>query len=165
MGGQGADLCGGRAQGSFNDAPRSGGIRFSDSLDDVTCAAASMLGATLVTPQTGAAGQCVSAVYIEPQVKTQGELFVALLVDGGSGEIVCLATTRGGENIEEQVRNAPESLIKTLLGSGSGIAEQVGVRLGSALGLEQVSCTIFADNRGCCRAPRGHQCTVGDFPP
>ena len=30
---------GGRAQGSFNDAPRSGGIRFSDSLDDVTCAA------------------------------------------------------------------------------------------------------------------------------
>ena len=55
---------GGRAQGSFSDAPRSGGIRFSDSLDDVTCAAASMLGATLVTPQTGAIGQCVSAVYI-----------------------------------------------------------------------------------------------------
>ncbi|HIE75522.1 MAG TPA: hypothetical protein EYP93_04830 [Gammaproteobacteria bacterium] len=26
---------GGRAQGSFSDAPRSGGIRFSDSLDDV----------------------------------------------------------------------------------------------------------------------------------
>jgi len=136
---------GGRAQGSFNDAPRSGGIRFSDSLDDVTCAAASMLGATLVTPQTGATGQCVSAVYIEPQIKTQGELFVALLVDGESGEIVCLATTRGGEKIEEQVRNAPESLIKTLLGSGSKIAEQVGVRLGSALGLEQTSCTIFAD--------------------
>jgi succinyl-CoA synthetase beta subunit len=135
---------GGRAQGSFSDAPRSGGIRFSDSLDGVHSAAASMLGATLVTPQTGAAGQCVSAVYIEPQVKTQGELFVALLVDGESGEIVCLATPRGGENIEEQVRYAPESLIKTSLGSGSEIVEQ-GVRIGSALGLEQASCTIFAD--------------------
>jgi succinyl-CoA synthetase beta subunit len=48
---------GGRAQGSFSDTPRAGGIRFSDSLDDVSRAAASMLGATLVTPQTGAAGE------------------------------------------------------------------------------------------------------------
>ena len=136
---------GGRAQGSFNDAPRSGGIRFSDSLDGVHYAAASMLGATLVTPQTGTAGQCVRAVYIEPQVNTQRELFVALLVDGESGEIVCLATPCGGENIEEQVRDAPQSLIKTPLGSGLEIAEQVGVRIGSALGLEQASCTMFAD--------------------
>ncbi len=94
-----------------------------------------MLGSILVTPQTTGQGEKVHSVYIESVVKTPLQLFLAMLVDGDSGQIACLATTKGGEEVETAVQVDPAILIKTLLGSTDAVPEGVASAMGSQLGL------------------------------
>ena len=126
---------GGRAQGYFLNDRHVCGVVFAKTALEVGSAARSMLGSVLVTPQTAAQGEQVHSVYIESAVKTPVQLFLAMLVDGESGQIACLASARGGEEIETAVREDPHLLIKTSLGSGEPVLAQSLDFMGSQLGL------------------------------
>lgn len=126
---------GGRAQGYFLNDRHLSGVEFASTALEVGKAARSMLGSILVTPQTTGQGEKVHSVYIESVVKTPLQLFLAMLVDGDSGQIACLATTKGGEEVETAVQVDPEILIKTLLGSTDAVPEGVTSAMGSQLGL------------------------------
>ena len=74
---------GGRGKGKFleESAGKGGGVRVLKSVKDVRENARQMLGANLVTPQTGINGKEVKRVYIEDGCEIDRELYLSLVVD------------------------------------------------------------------------------------
>src|SRR6187402_3143583 len=80
---------GGRGKGRFKEASAGdkGGVRVTKSVSDAADEAQKMLGRTLVTHQSGAAGRVVNRVYIEDGSDIARELYLALLIDRKSSRI------------------------------------------------------------------------------
>ena len=135
---------GGRAKGCVEGESNLSGIEFSDTVLQVGRAAAGMLGAHLATPQTMGKGETINAVYIEPEIKSSVQLFVAILIDGQRGEPVCLASMRGGSQVERDVSDDPKTLVRVNLGAGSQIAAEPGLEIASQLGLRPAVKAGFA---------------------
>src|SRR5438045_5943158 len=94
-----------------------------------------MLGMTLVTPQTGPAGRVVKRLLIEQGVSIARELYVGMLVDRGSGQVVVMASAEGGMDIEEVAAKHPEKIFKELVDPVLGLAPYQARNLAYALGL------------------------------
>src|SRR3954454_15630666 len=73
---------GGRGKGRFQEpeAGDQGGVRLARSLAEVTTFARQMLGRTLVTVQTGAAGKQVNRLYLEDGSDIASEFYLSALV-------------------------------------------------------------------------------------
>jgi succinyl-CoA synthetase beta subunit len=84
---------GGRGKGKFKELPQSakGGVRLAHSVGEVEASAKEMLGNTLVTVQTGAAGKQVNRLYITDGVDIASEYYLAILVDRASGRVAMVA--------------------------------------------------------------------------
>src|ERR1700759_1136632 len=80
---------GGRGKGKLKEASAGdkGGIRIAKSVDEVTQFAKQMLGATLVTIQTGPHGKQVNRLYIEDGSEIDKEFYLSMLVDRETSEI------------------------------------------------------------------------------
>ena len=74
---------GGRGKGKFKELgpDAKGGVRLAHTLDEVAPPPREMLGNTLVTIQTGAAGKQVNRLYVTDGVDIAKEFYLALLVD------------------------------------------------------------------------------------
>src|SRR3569833_4308397 len=74
---------GGRGKGKFKEAAAGdkGGVRLAKSIDEVKQFAKQMLGATLVTVQTGAHGKQVNRLYIEEGSDIDKEYYLSMLVN------------------------------------------------------------------------------------
>jgi succinyl-CoA synthetase beta subunit len=128
---------GGRGAGHFADDPTGkGGVRLAKSPEEVRIAAEAMLGHTLVTKQTGAAGRKVHRVYVEAGCDIKRELYLSLLVDRDSARITIMASTEGGMEIEEVAENHPEKIMRVAVDPASGISGFHARRLAFGLGLE-----------------------------
>src|SRR6202795_2643519 len=79
---------GGRGKGKFKEtsAGDKGGVRIAKSVDEVNQLAKEMLGATLVTVQTGAHGKQVNRLYIEEGSEIDKEFYLWILVDRNTPE-------------------------------------------------------------------------------
>ena len=93
------------------------GVMVAKSLDEVKAKASQILGGTLVTIQTGAAGKLVNKVLVAADVYYPGasapkELYLSILMDRGTGQNVIIASTEGGMDIEEVAHNTPHLLFK-----------------------------------------------------
>ncbi|MEE2999588.1 MAG: ADP-forming succinate--CoA ligase subunit beta [Pseudomonadota bacterium] len=106
---------GGRGKGRFKEesAGSAGGVRVVKSVSDVKQAAIQMLGATLVTHQTGPEGKEVKRVYIEDGCNIDRELYLSLLIDRSTSRVTIIACQEGGMDIEEVAAKTPEK-IKTI---------------------------------------------------
>ena len=104
---------GGRGKGKFKEetAGEGGGVRLAKSPDEAAAFAKQMLGATLVTKQTGPEGKKVGRIYIENGSDIETELYLSALVDRGTGRIAFIASTEGGMNIEEVAEETPEKIV------------------------------------------------------
>src|SRR3954453_15149714 len=111
---------GGRGKGRFKELgpDAKGGVRLAKSVDEVRANAAEMLGKTLVTVQTGAAGKQVNRLYITDGVDIAKEYYLALLVDRGSGRIAMVASTEGCMDIETVAHERPGGIPPTRLDRG-----------------------------------------------
>ncbi|MEX1081629.1 MAG: ADP-forming succinate--CoA ligase subunit beta [Halofilum sp. (in: g-proteobacteria)] len=128
---------GGRGAGRFkNDPDGDGGVRVVKSIDDVKSNAASMLGQTLVTKQTGEVGKEVKRVYIEEGADIQRELYLALLVDRATSRVTVMASTEGGVEIEEVAAQTPEKILTATIDPATGIQPHHGRRIGFGLGFD-----------------------------
>src|SRR5436309_13478966 len=80
---------GGRGKGKFKEASAGdkGGVRIAKSVAEVKEYAQAMLGATLVTVQTGPHGKQVNRLYIEEGSEVAKEFYLSLLVDRESSKI------------------------------------------------------------------------------
>ncbi len=135
---------GGRGAGKFKDAPEGkGGVRLAKSLDEVKEAAAAMIGHTLITKQTGPAGRMVRRIYVEAGCDIKRELYLSLLVDRSVSEVVIIASTEGGMEIEEVAAHHPEKILRAPVDPASGISGFHARKLAFGLGLEGKQVATF----------------------
>ena len=94
-----------------------------------------MLGKTLVTVQTGAAGKQVQRLYITDGVDIDKEFYLALLVDRESGRVAIVASTEGGMDIEKVAHDTPEKIVTITIDPATGLMPHHGRAVATALGL------------------------------
>jgi succinyl-CoA synthetase beta subunit len=136
---------GGRGAGHFKDDPEGkGGVRLAKSADEVNAAAEAMLGHTLITKQTGPAGRVVRRVYVEAGCDIKRELYLSLLVDRSVSEVVIMASTEGGMEIEEVAEHHPEKIMRVAVDPASGISPFHARKLAFGLGLDATQQKSFA---------------------
>jgi succinyl-CoA synthetase beta subunit len=129
---------GGRGKGSFlePEAGEKGGVRLARSVEEADLFARQMLGRTLVTLQTGAAGKQVNRIYIEEGCDIARELYLALLIDRKSSRISFVCSTEGGMSIEDVAHDTPEKILSFTVDPATGLSDFHGRRVAFALGLE-----------------------------
>ncbi|HEY0331452.1 MAG TPA: ADP-forming succinate--CoA ligase subunit beta [Rhodopseudomonas sp.] len=128
---------GGRGKGKFKEASAGdkGGVRLAKSIDEVKQYAQEMLGATLVTIQTGPAGKQVNRLYIEDGSDIDKEFYLSLLVDRVTSRVSFVVSTEGGMNIEDVAHDSPEKIIAFSVDPATGIMAHHGRTVAKALGL------------------------------
>jgi len=129
---------GGRGKGRFREteAGSEGGVRLARSVEEAETEAKRMLGRTLVTRQTGSAGKQVNRIYIENGCVIDRELYLAMLVDRGTGRVGFICSTEGGMDIEEVAAATPEKILTLNIDPATGYQGFHGRRIAFALGLE-----------------------------
>jgi len=115
---------------------KAGGVKIAESLDAAASAGRALLGSTLITEQTGAAGRKVASVYIEERVAVARELYLAILVDRASGRVAFLTSAEGGEDIEEAVARDPARMDKLIVDSAVGPDDADLRKAAAGLGLD-----------------------------
>jgi succinyl-CoA synthetase beta subunit len=128
---------GGRGKGKFKEASAGdkGGVRLARSVDEVKRFATEMLGATLVTVQTGPAGKQVSRLYIEDGSKIDRELYLSALIDRKTSRVSFVLSTEGGVNIEDVAHKTPEKIHSFSIDPATGVMPHHGRTAARALGL------------------------------
>ena len=118
---------------------KAGGVKVAKNLDEVYEKAQKILGATLVTPQTGAKGKLVHKVLIAQDVYYPGisetkEYYLSILLDREKSRNVIIYTTEGGMDIEEVAEKTPEKLHKEWVDPKTGLlpfqARRIAINLG-----------------------------------
>jgi succinyl-CoA synthetase beta subunit len=113
---------GGRGKGTFTNGFK-GGVKFTKSKADAKAMAANMLGQTLVTAQTGAAGRKVQTVYFTVASDIKKEYYLAILLDRATSRPVIVASTEGGVEIEKVAHETPDKIAKVFIDPGFGLAD------------------------------------------
>jgi succinyl-CoA synthetase beta subunit len=128
---------GGRGKGKFKEAKagEKGGVRIAFKPEDVGLFASQMLGNTLVTLQTGAAGRVVKRIYIEEGVKIAKEFYLSALVDREQGRVAFVASEAGGMNIEEVAHDTPEKITTVGIDPLTGPTRADGEKIAKAFGV------------------------------
>ncbi len=128
---------GGRGKGKFKEpsAGEKGGVRLARSIAEVEQFAKEMLGATLVTVQTGPAGKQVNRLYVEDGANIEKEFYLSALVDRQTSRVAFVISTEGGVNIEDVAHNTPEKIHSFPVDPATGIMPHHGRTAARALGL------------------------------
>jgi len=128
---------GGRGKGKFKEASAGdkGGVRLAKSVDEVKQFVGEMLGATLVTVQTGAAGKQVNRLYIEEGSDIDKEFYLSALVDRETSRVSFVVSTEGGVNIEDVAHNTPEKIVTFSVDPATGVMPHHGRTVARALNL------------------------------
>jgi succinyl-CoA synthetase beta subunit len=91
---------------------KGGGVKLAQSADEVQSVAREIIGMKLVTPQTGADGRLVKKVLVEQGLNIEKELYLSIIPDRASAQIVVMASEAGGMDIEAVAAKTPEKIIK-----------------------------------------------------
>ena len=95
---------------------KAGGVKGCRRPEGAREAAASLLGARLVTPQTGPDGERVNAVWIEQGTASARECYLAVALDRASQCLTVMASPGGGMDIEAVAASSPERGFSAPLG-------------------------------------------------
>jgi succinyl-CoA synthetase beta subunit len=114
---------------------KAGGVKVVKSVEDVRKAAERMLGATLVTHQTGPHGKVVHRLYVEEGAAIEREFYLSALVDRATSRVAFVLSTEGGMDIEEVARKSPDKIVTFSVDPATGIMPHHGRRAAAALGL------------------------------
>ncbi|EKS28645.1 MAG: ADP-forming succinate--CoA ligase subunit beta [Afipia felis] len=129
---------GGRGKGKFKEASAGdkGGVRLAKSVDEVKTFVQQMLGATLVTVQTGPAGKQVNRLYLEEGADIDKEFYLSALVDRETSRIAFVVSTEGGMDIETVAHDTPEKIVTFSVDPATGIMPHHGRKIAQALKLK-----------------------------
>ena len=112
------------------------GVQLVKTAEEARDAAASLLGKTLVTYQTGEVGSKINKVLITVGHDIVKELYLGLAIDRGLQCPVLMATTEGGVDIEIVAHETPEKIHREPIDIGVGLADFQGRKVAKALGLQ-----------------------------
>ena len=144
---------GGRGKGKIEGTEQRG-VAVAKNLEDVTHNAKNLLGGTLVTIQTGAAGKKVNKILIAQDVYYPGaspvkEFYLSILLDRSKGMNVIMYSTEGGMDIEEVAHNTPDKIFKEWVHPGGELQGFQARKIAFNLGLSGdafKSCVKFVTN-------------------
>ena len=114
---------------------KAGGVKIGNSPAKIADVADQMLGSTLVTAQTGPAGQRVNRVLVERASRIEREFYLSLVVDRDAQRIVVIASAEGGVDVEEVAVAAPEKIHKEYVDPGVGLLDFQCRKVATAIGL------------------------------
>lgn len=145
---------------------KAGGVKLCRTYQEVQAAATALLGATLVTNQTGPAGKVVNRVYVEVATPFEREIYLGFVLDRKIERIRVIASAQGGMEIEEIAHSNPDSILQIEVEPAVGLqpfqAREIAFGLG--LNLKQVSQAVTAI-LGCYRAFRDLDATMVEINP
>ena len=111
---------GGRGKGTFVNGFK-GGVHLCKTPEEAREIAGKMLGQTLVTHQTGAAGRVVNKVLVAQSAQIAREVYFAILLDRATAAPLIVASTEGGVEIEAVAAKSPEKIIRESIHPLSGL--------------------------------------------
>ena len=116
---------------------KGGGVKLARTFADVDAHARSLLGARLVTHQTGPEGRIVRRLLIEEGLDLAGarEMYMAVLVDRAQGRPVLMASARGGVEIEDVAVSDPGAILRESVDPLAGLRPYQARRVALKLGL------------------------------
>ncbi len=100
---------------------KGGGVKIARSPSEAEQIAASMLGTTLVTQQTGPEGRVVRRLLIEEGLSIVRELYLGLAIDRSGKRPVLMASGEGGVEIEEVARRDPGLILRERIHPAFGL--------------------------------------------
>lgn len=120
---------------------KGGGVKLADTTEQAMEHAKNILGMQLITPQTGAEGKKVHTLLIEENVYSKGEqepkeYYMGMLLDRTKGQIVIMASTEGGMDIEEVAHHSPDKIVKEWIDPAIGLQDFQARKIAFALGME-----------------------------
>jgi len=129
---------GGRGKGKFKEASagEKGGVRIATSIEEAAAFAKQMMGATLVTAQTGEAGKQVNRLYIEDGANIDKEFYLSMLIDRATSRISFVVSTEGGMDIEKVAHDTPYKIVTYSIDPATGLQPHHGRRIADVLGLK-----------------------------
>ena len=145
---------------------KAGGVKLCRTYHEVADAAKALLGATLVTNQTGPQGKVVNRLYVEVAEPFTRELYLGFVLDRKIERIRVIASAEGGMEIEEIARDKPASILQIEVEPAVGLQPFQARELAFGLGLniKQVSQAVTAI-MGCYRAFRDLDATMVEINP
>jgi succinyl-CoA synthetase beta subunit len=104
-------------------------------MEDVHNLAGQMIGMNLVTHQTGPEGRTVHTLLIEEGLKIKQEFYLGMLLDRSVSQVVFMASSAGGMDIEEVAAKTPEKILKEYIDPAVGMQAYQARKLAFGLGL------------------------------
>ncbi len=132
-----------KAQVHAGGRGKAGGVKIVNSRAELEAASKALLGSTLVTHQTGPAGQPVHQLLIETPCRVARELYLACLVDRSRERVVVMASTEGGMDIEAVAAGTPEKILKQFVDPVAGLQGYQCRELAFSLGLVDKQVAAF----------------------
>ncbi|MEK9629890.1 MAG: ADP-forming succinate--CoA ligase subunit beta [Nitrospinota bacterium] len=132
----GTDVVVVKAQIHAGGRGKGGGVKLAKSPQEAEKHAGDIIGMTLVTPQTGPEGRLVKKVLIEEGMGIAKELYMGILVDRESSQVLIMASEAGGMEIEEVAAATPEKIIKETVDPVAGVQPYLARKIAFALNLE-----------------------------
>ncbi len=114
---------------------KGGGVKLAKSMTEAAAASKAILGMQLVTHQTGPAGQKVHRLLVEAGSAIERELYLGLVLDRASAQVVFMASSAGGMEIEEVAKDTPEKIFKEYVDPAIGFQPYQARKLAFKLGL------------------------------
>lgn len=124
-------LAGGRGLGTFKSGLK-GGVHIVP-VSEAAALSEKMLGQTLVTKQTGAAGKPVNTLFVAQKMKLVNEMYFAILLDRASASPLIIACSEGGTSIEDLAESHPEKIIKMKVDLEAGLTTRQALELAAGL--------------------------------
>ena len=157
---------GGRGKGTIKDNPDQRGVQLVKSADEAAAVAGNLLDKTLVTIQTGPAGQTVRQVFVEAGCDIARELYLGIVVDRAQSKPVLMASSQGGMDIEQVAHDTPELIFKEAFCPDAGLQPYQTRKLAAKLELAGAS-VRSADKfmRQLCRVFVQKDCSLAEINP
>jgi len=114
---------------------KGGGVKLANTSAEARKYAQEIIGMTLVTPQTGPQGRKVKRVLVEQAGKIKKELYLGIIVDRAVSQVVVMASTEGGMDIETVAANTPEKILKEWVDPAVGLVPFQARKLAFGLGI------------------------------
>ena len=114
---------------------KGGGVKVAKTFDDVAPIAEKILGMTLITHQTGPEGRLVQRVLVEETLPIDKELYLGIVLDRQTGDLIFMASAAGGMEIEEVAAHTPEAILKEPIDAGIGLQPYQARKLAFGIGI------------------------------
>lgn len=137
----GGGVCVVKAQIHAGGRGKAGGVKLAKSPEEARQHAEALLGATLVTHQTGPEGKEVQKVFVEQGCDIASEFYLGMVIDRATSRVTVMASSEGGVEIEDVAARAPEKILRASIDPAVGFADFQGRQLAFGLGLPKAAIT------------------------